>query len=249
MKLSLRQLDHFYEAGYIILRNVFSADEITEMKSAVNRLQHQVIGLEGEVVKNGSIFVVQQGLLERVVWTGAAEPVLLHLGRDLRLTSLASQVLGCEYANHLINQVHLKLPGGDFYRWHQDSTHRRYGTDEWEDVNGKGSYVQTVIAIDEATRENGPLMFIPATTYERGHLNLPYDKKGQTVSDKFNPADAVPALMQPGDAALFGPYTVHGSGTNRSNNPRRAFINGYAYPGANKRKYPGEGAGKLIKLV
>ncbi|MDO8511505.1 MAG: phytanoyl-CoA dioxygenase family protein [Nanoarchaeota archaeon] len=244
--LSAAQIDEFYQRGYVILRKIFSAEEIGEMESAIARLQHQALGLEGKVEKEGSEFVIQHGLLERVSWAGAAEPVLLRYGRDARLTSPAAQILESYHAHHLINQVHLKLPGGGFYRWHQDSGHRGYGTADWEDVNGKGSYVQTIIAVDEATKDNGPLMFIPYSC-KAGHLDLPYDKNKQTVSDKFNPADAVPALMQPGDVAFFGPYTIHGSEVNTSDKPRRVFINGFAYPGANRKKYPGRG--ELVRLV
>jgi len=50
------------------------------------------------------------------------------------------------------------------------------------------------------------------------------------------------------DVALFGSYTIHGSEVNNSNKPRMVFINGFAYPGANRRKYPGDGAGALVKL-
>jgi len=252
-KLSVQQLSEYDEQGYVILKNFFSAEEITEMKYAINRLQHQALGLdhkvEHKIEKNGSEFIIQNGLLERVVWAGAAEPSLLIYGRHRKLTYLAAQILESKYANHLINQVHLKLPGGGFYRWHQDSGHRGYGTDNWSDLNGKGSYVQTVTAIDEATMENGPLLIIPAACYGRGHLNLPYDKNKQTVSCKFDPADAVPVLMQPGDVALFGPYTIHGSETNNSDTSRRAFINGFAYPGANRKMYSGDGAGELVKLI
>lgn len=230
-----------------MLEDFFFEKEIREMSFAIRRLQHMAIGIEGEVLKNGSKFVAQDGLLERVVWAGAADSLLLHYGRDARLTSVVAEIMGSDYANHLINQIHLKLPGGGFYRWHQDSTHRGYGTTDWIDVNGQGSYVQTVTAIDEATAENGPLLFVPYSCRE-GHLYLPYDKDTQTVSDKFNPAEAVPLLMKPGDVAFFGPYTIHGSEVNNSDKARRVFINGFAYPDANKKVYPGEGAGELVKL-
>ncbi len=237
--LSKQQIDDFYNIGYIFLKDFFSTPEVAEMSEAINSLQEMAKDLEGEVMHKGSKFVIQDGLLERVVWAGAAEPSLLMYGRDPKLTSLAAQILDSMFAEHLINQVHFKLPGGGFYRWHQDSTHRGYGNNEyWCDANGKGSYVQTVTAIDEATSENGPLFVIPYSC-QKGHLSLPYDKNGQTVSDKFNPADAVPVLMKPGDIVAFGPYTIHGSEINNSDRPRRAFINGYAHLGANGKEYPG----------
>ena len=104
------------------------------------------------------------------------------------------------------------------------------------------------MAIDEVTLENGPMLFIPGSC-RNGHLDLPYDEGTPTVSPYFDPADAIPVLMQPGTVALFGPYVIHGSLPNESDKPRRVFINGFAYPGANSRAYPGEGSGVLINIL
>jgi hypothetical protein len=54
--------------------------------------------------------------------------------------------------------------------------------------------------------------------------------------------------MRAGSVLVFGPFTVHRSLPNRSRTPRRIFINGYAYPGANARVYPGDGAGRTLTL-
>jgi hypothetical protein len=43
----------------------------------------------------------------------------------------------------------------------------------------------------------------------------------------FSASDAVELELEPGDLALWSPYLVHGSGTNRSNHKRRFYINGY----------------------
>jgi hypothetical protein len=40
-------------------------------------------------------------------------------------------------------------------------------------------------------------------------------------------ADAVDLILEPGDLALWSPYLVHSSGTNRSSHKRRFYINGY----------------------
>jgi ectoine hydroxylase-related dioxygenase (phytanoyl-CoA dioxygenase family) len=57
---------------------------------------------------------------------------------------------------------------------------------------------------------------------------------------------AVTLTMEPGDALFFGPYVFHASEPNRGRSPRRALINGYASPGANRRVYPGRGSGRLL---
>ncbi len=255
--LSENQINEFYDIGYLIVENVFTSDEISEIMQALDRLESTALSLDqGMIMHNGSQFVIDkrfegssmQTKIKRVVWCGAAESKLLEYGQDPRLTQMAGQIMGCNRLNHIINQVHFKLPEDNvFSPFHQDSRHRGYGTDSWKDINGKGSYVQMVMAIDEVTLDNGPMLFIP-NSCKNGHLDLPYNEEDETISQYFDAKDAVPAPMNPGSAALFGPYTIHGSQPNKSDKPRRVFINGFACPGANFRDYPGEGSGELIHI-
>jgi ectoine hydroxylase-related dioxygenase (phytanoyl-CoA dioxygenase family) len=201
---------------------------------------------ERKVEHRGSQFVFggarhSQQLL-RVVWAGGCEPAFLAAGRDLRLTSIVGQLLGSAEAHHLLNQLHAKYPhDGLEFEPHQDSEHRRYGTPEWRDVDGRGSYVQSVVAIDDSTPENGPLVFYPGSG-RRGHL----DPDG--VRRRYRNRPGVPALLAAGSAAFFGPYVVHRSAENRGILPRRIAINGFALPGANSRAYFGAGTGVPIDL-
>lgn len=214
--------------------------------------------------------------IHRIQWVGAAEPVFRRYGEDVRILQLASDILGATQMNHLVNQIHFKFPhDGIEFPWHQDSQYRRFGTDLWKDVNGKGSFVQIATAIDDMTPDNGPLQFIPYSC-QQGHLGL--DKLSNLeqellnrstnsgVQESYNPSTrlnmvyqvnedglrlfdpsrAVSMQMKAGDVVLFGPYTIHRSLPNESEHPRRIFINGYAYPGANTRVYEGDGAGRLL---
>ncbi|HXV77754.1 MAG TPA: phytanoyl-CoA dioxygenase family protein, partial [Candidatus Polarisedimenticolaceae bacterium] len=140
----------FYDEGLIVLRGVFRPDEVAEMRAAFDRLEQLAKRLDGTEIHHGSQFVVERSdhhplRIHRVVWCGGAEPVLGRYGEDPRLTGLASRLLGSRRIVQLINQAHFKLPGdGVAFPWHQDSRHRRYGEEAWADVNGRGSYVQTV---------------------------------------------------------------------------------------------------------
>jgi ectoine hydroxylase-related dioxygenase (phytanoyl-CoA dioxygenase family) len=64
-----------------------------------------------------------------------------------------------------------------------------------------------------------------------------------------DPGEAHAVTMAAGGVLLFGPYTFHRSRPNESDRARRVFINGFAYPGANARVYPGRGAGRLVKAA
>jgi len=248
--LSDAQIRDFFDVGFVLVHELFSTFEVARMRAAFARLEATARALREPGMVRGSQFVVDRreddatpARIHRVVWCGAAEPVLSEYGHDPRLVRIAAQLLGSSTMSQLINQAHFKFPGdGVEFPWHQDSKHRRYGTDEWRDVNGKGSYVQSAMALDAVTPESGPIEFIAS---RMGHLDIPADG---TLPKSVDASRAVAPLPRPGDVIFFGPYTIHRSLPNRSERPRRTFINGFAYPGANSRVYPGEGAGRTCEL-
>lgn len=243
--LTHKQIEDFYNSGYIVLRNVFNKNEIKKISQCFDRLQDLALQLKTTQEYLGSQFVVEGSRIDRIVWMGGAEPELLKYGEDPRILSPISQILKTKEFQQLICQGHYKLPGDTvMFDWHQDCQHRGYGGDDWTDIDGRGSYVQTLMAIDEITLENGPVLFVPTDT-RKGYLGL---DKHKNPLELFDVSTAVPVLMQPGDMAFFSPYSVHGSQPNNSKGPRRVFINGFAAPGANKRKYPGQGSGRTVKL-
>jgi ectoine hydroxylase-related dioxygenase (phytanoyl-CoA dioxygenase family) len=99
-----------------------------------------------------------------------------------------------------------------------------------------------VVAIDDTTPENGPLIFYPGTG-RRGHLD-----PAEVRSSFRGRPPGTPALLKAGSAAFFGPYVVHRSEENRGSAPRRIAINGFALPGANSRDYFGSGTGVPVPL-
>ena len=114
--------------------------------------------------------------------------------------------------------------------------------------------MQTLTAVDAATLLNGPVEFLRGS-HRGGHLRLPYREGAQTEDPRLEALRGqgrqCPALLAPGDVAVFGPYVVHGSQPNESDQPRRAFVNGFAFPGANRKLYPGHaaGAGETVNLL
>jgi ectoine hydroxylase-related dioxygenase (phytanoyl-CoA dioxygenase family) len=253
-ELSQAEIRQFYDDGYLVVEDLYSRDEVAELAAAAERLR--AVGRElaaglppgddaGEVKVEyaGSQFVVGANRrVLRIVWAGGCEPAFLEAGRDPRLTSIVGQLFGSDSAVHLLNQLHAKYPhDGLEFEPHQDSEHRRYGTPEWRDVDGRGSYIQSVVAIDDTTPENGPLIFYPRSG-RRGHLDP------ASVRRRFRNRPGVPALLKAGSAAFFGPYVVHRSAENQGDAPRRIAINGFALPGANARDYFGSGTGVPVRL-
>jgi ectoine hydroxylase-related dioxygenase (phytanoyl-CoA dioxygenase family) len=244
----------FFGPGFVVLRQVFSADEIAELRRAFDRLERHAAMVGETRLDGGAQFVIdsvngtpgQKRLrIHRIVWACALDPVLDRVGRDERLVHAAARLLRTRDVVQIVSQAHFKIPGdGIEFPWHQDSRHRRFGSTDWRDVNGFGSFVQTVLAIDDVDETNGPLEFLPGS-WRLGHV----DRAGgaQRVAAELQRAiEPVAIPMHAGDVVLFGPYALHRSLPNTSSRPRRAFLNGYAAPGANFRLYPGRAAGRVL---
>ena len=257
-QLSSAEIHDFFEVGWVTLPGLFSLDEVKRMRDAFDRLEQRAARLSETGDSHGAHFVLgqtaDQQIIKRVVWAGGCESELLQVGEDDRLLQPAAQLLGTTEVDQLLSQAHFKRPGdGVVFGWHQDIQHRDKGAGTWIDINGTGSFVQTLIVLDEMTPDSGPLMFIPGSA-AWGRVDFgdhDYDGVGSTLKrpPQFREQDAVTVLAQPGDTLLFGPYTAHASFENRSNAYRRVFINGYAAPGANHRRYPGTGSGRRLRVA
>jgi ectoine hydroxylase-related dioxygenase (phytanoyl-CoA dioxygenase family) len=213
------------------------------------RLERRARALEETALVSGSLFVMKRVdparlRIDRVVWCGGAEPILGRLGRSPKLVDVAAELLGSPDLDQLVNQAHIKNPGdGLEFRFHQDSYHRRYGTELFADLNGRGSFVQTLTAIDTMDPDNGGLFVVPGS-HRLGHIPT---LDGSLPDASFDAASAMPVTLAPGDVLLLSPFTIHGSGPNRGTTPRRLFINGFCSPGANRRVYPGAGTGLRLR--
>jgi len=254
--LTSKDKETFFNRGWIVKPQLFNAEEIQQMRACFEGLEAQAATMEETGLNSGSYFVLGkktgEQIIKRVVWAGGSQPFLLSIGADPRLTEIASELLDTPIIEQLLSQAHFKRPGdGVTFGWHQDIHHRDKGQGTWRDINGRGSFVQTLIAVDDMTPNSGPLKFIPNSA-SWGNLMLKdsdYESANEHDSTlPFDPTTAVTIEAKAGDTLFFGPYTVHASFENTSESYRRVFINGYAYPGANNRVYPGEGACRKLTV-
>lgn len=256
--LTSDEIRTFHDVGWILKPALFDASEIAAMRDCFSDLERLAAELDGTGPHHGSHFVLGerdgQQVIKRVVWAGGSQPFLLEIGSDDRLTVPAAQLLGSADMDQLLSQAHFKRPNdGVIFGWHQDIQHRDKGGDTWRDVNGRGSFVQTLIAIDGMTPDSGPLHFIPGSS-GWGRVDFgdhDYDNPGYPAKrpPEFREENVVIIEAQPGDTLFFGPYTAHASFENTSADYRRVLINGYAYPGANRREYPGEGSCRRLSVA
>jgi len=276
MALSKEAKEQFFKEGFIVIKEFFTLEEVKEVKAIALSLSDKAEKLWESVKNNstsaesfevkavdkegayhidykGTRFVLSETSggkikINRIVWAGSAEPRLLKEVRQPKLLTIIAQLLGSTEADQLINQLHLKIPGDEVeFGPHQDVGNRRMFDPKWQDLNGQGSFVQSLIAIDPMTKNNGPIeIFESSPKYDIFLDKMTPEEKLETLKQFGEPRSLI---LNPGDLLLMGPYLIHQSGANDSNQSRILFINGFAFPGANKEKYPGNGSAEKIELV
>jgi len=227
----------YHRDGYAIVRAVFSPAEIAEIGAAVDQIHAEGIA-HGRSFRHGNLFynvVPAEGDspadVRMAQWMSYHQPVLNAVRTDPRMAAILRPLIGGDL-KQIINQLHWKTPGssGDF-AWHQDSRFRK-PDDAYRNL--ATSYIQTGLAIDPHTPESGAMRFVPAN-HTRGEVDLDRSTEvlGTAMDDMVLDSvglarDAIVDLvLDPGDLAIWNPYLVHASGRNRSDHPRRLYINGY----------------------
>ena len=241
--------DAYRRDGYAIVRGLFTPAEVADIAAAVDRVHAEGVA-HGRSFRHGNLFYnvspaatgagsADAPVVRMVQWPSYHQPVLDAVRRDPRFAAVLAPLIGGDL-KQIINQLHWKAPAptdapagaaGNDFAWHQDSRFRK--PDEAYRNLGD-AYVQTGLAIDPHDPASGGMRFVRGS-HTRGDLDLDLDADvlGRSMADDALTnaglsLDAVVELdLAPGDLALWNPYLVHGSGTNRAGHQRRFYINGY----------------------
>jgi hypothetical protein len=227
----------FWEKGYAVARGVFSPTEMKEMKAATDRVKQAGMGHGTQFRQGNLVFWVNDDPsigtnVRGMQWGSYLEPLLEQVRRDPRMLALVEPLIG-NNLRQIINQLHWKTPGSKTaIEFHADRRNRQPAA-AFRDV--ANSYVQTAIAVDPMTENNGALMVVPGS-HRKPFIEDPL-KGGNFGGDEsytnlgimgYKKEDLLPLYAQPGDVLLWHVDTIHGSGINRDPNMDRCiYINGY----------------------
>lgn len=213
--LTNEQLEQFDKDGFVIVRGLFDAEEMTILRETAKNdqaLAKQTRGLadgEGGVQKLSS-------------WNTAGDDVYGLVARSHRVVDAMEQLLRGE-VYHYHSKMSIKEPfTGGAWAWHQD-----YGY--WYN-NGClfPDMASCFIAVDPNTRENGCMQVLKGSQrmgrIEHGKFGDQTGADPERTSEAMKVMDLVYAEMEPGDALLFHCNTLHRSDQNKSANPRWSMI-------------------------
>lgn len=245
--------EEYWERGFVRIRGVFPAREVAELAGYFDEILARAEGLQA---------ITKQGLTEfRVVpiggkptlkfakWAAASHAGLNAFRTSPRLLEPVMRLLGPDLRS-ITNQMHYKNPGdGVSFQMHQDCTFRKPDA-AYRDLYG--GFLQTAIAVDPSTVENGCLQMIPYSHREKkallqgGYEGWESNEANRKALERLAPPEN--GLLDPGDVLIWNPFTIHGSQPNRSAKSRRVYINGFARASATDHGVDAAVAGRAVPL-
>ncbi|GGG75111.1 phytanoyl-CoA dioxygenase family protein [Paenibacillus radicis (ex Gao et al. 2016)] len=225
--LTEEQLQAFNTEGYLIVKGLFSPDQVAEIEEAFDKISQQAIPGYFEPELGGE----STDPLKRY-------PRVLHphrideTARKYMLHAPVLEVLGDLYGEEALaaqSMFYYKPPGSRGQALHQDNFYLKVEP---------GNCIAAWTAIDAADEENGGMLIVPKTnTYEIVCPDEADVKESFSAHYVKPPKEEkpVPAIMDKGDVLFFNGNLIHGSYRNKSKDRfRRAFICHYANESATK---------------
>ncbi|MFV2056711.1 MAG: phytanoyl-CoA dioxygenase family protein [Thiohalomonadales bacterium] len=225
------------EQGYVIVRNVFQESEIATIRKEFDRLKEEALQYKGVWRDQNVVYMVREhpekGYHVRFIhWAPYISPLLDQIRIDKRYLTICSPLISND-VKQIQSQTSWKTPGcaDTYYSFHQDYRFRRPDS-AFRNIGT--SNLNTMLAVDPHTKENGCLQVYPGS-HKMGPLDLPQDNSIMNMGYQqdvltaagIDASNLVDIELEPGDVALWYSYVIHGSGPNNSSSDRRGFLNSY----------------------
>jgi len=249
MRLTEAERQSWNDNGYVVREKAFDLDTIEELRVATEELCGTLAAEKrGRKFKVSTDYVFEPDQMNGIFvkWEPTDEPVIqglepfAHLhpsfsraGSHPGFTEPCADLLGLPVSDVALFTEKLNVKRARFggrYALHQDYPYWITETDNPEQL------VTVWVALDDSTVENGALEVLPGS-HKQGRVP---GKQGGTAFEKneidpdtFDTSNMITVEVPAGGAIFFGPFLVHRSAPNRSDNDRRAVL--YTYQKAGGR--------------
>jgi ectoine hydroxylase-related dioxygenase (phytanoyl-CoA dioxygenase family) len=227
------QIDFFHREGYLTLPAITTPEEVTSLCAIYDYLFSAKVGREkGDQLDLSSTDEDdQEPVLPQILNPSKYAPELVDTFFRANAEAIAIQLLGSETRFSGDHAIRKPPHSGVETPWHQDEAY-------WE-ADLEYSSLSIWIPLQEATLENGCMQFVPGSHQQEvlPHHSIGHDPRiiGLEVDDvDALTAGAVACPLPPGGATIHHSRTLHYTGPNYSNQPRRAYILAFGTP-AKKR--------------
>ena len=221
-KLSQSQLDAFNAAGYLVVKNFCSKEEIKKLYGTA---------VEDKAMANNALDLSDQSgkKTKLSLWFTPGNDVFGYLTRSEKMVTSVAQLLESDApVCHFHSKLMQKEPRvGGAWEWHQD-----YGYWYKNQFMFPNQLVSVMVALTDANKENGCLQVIKGS-HKLGRVNHGFsgEQVGADmvmVENCLKTMELVYSELEAGDALFFHSNLLHRSEANLSENPRWSVISCYS---------------------
>lgn len=223
LTLSQEDIEFYHANGYLHVKGVYSQDEVGRLNAELEEAAADWGILGGGWKSPGNDGKSKVLVMHRLEYYS---PAWDQARASKKMVDVAQDLLGPN-VEYIGSSTHTK-PGqhGGAFPMHQDSLFYGHATPD---------LLICMVHLDDTYEANGPISFIPRPVAELRHI--PHTKETDPENggpymdpDEFKLEDAVSVDCKAGDVVIFNIFTIHGSGRNNTDAPRRAVVFRYRDP-------------------
>ncbi len=232
--LTDEQVAAYHRYGYLSLPAIAGPEEVIALQGIYDELFRA-----GSEVADADRFELAgtggEELLPQIVNPHEYAPELLRTGAYDRACRFASQLLGEGAAPAGTHAIRKPARHGAETPWHQDEAYWAPDQRHWA--------LSIWVPLQEATLANGCMQFLPGSHRDgvAPHRLITAEAHGLVLADQVDTSEAVVCELGPGGATIHDSQTIHYTGPNTSDQPRRALIMAFGHPAeprSNPRQFP-----------
>ena len=213
--ISEEQVSSFQEDGYIIVQDLFDAEEADILRAAARA--DQSFKDNAYDLKDG-----EGGKAQLVLWNSTGEDLWGAIARSERIVNSMETLLDDE-VYHYHSKMSIKQPRtGGAWSWHQDYGYWYQNGCLWPDMGS------AFIAVDPNTRANGCLQVLKGShklgRIEHGQYGDQTGANPERTAEAMKVMKTVYVELVPGDTLFFHSNLLHRSDQNTSEHPRWSLI-------------------------
>jgi hypothetical protein len=215
--LSKAQIDVYNECGFLVVKDLFSPDEVRKLKDyAIADIDPEQVMVKGDLGGNQT---------KLRMWNSAEDDLYGMFSRNQKLVDNVEAIFKETIYVYSAKMILKNAKEGGAWEWHQD-----YGY--WYNYGClMPTMMSCTIAVDKATRENGCLQVLRGSQ-KIGRINHDRINEQTVVNEEMLNAalerfELEYVEMEPGDVLFFDGNILHRSDSNNSDFNRWSYIVSY----------------------
>lgn len=230
LKLTPEQIEFFHREGYLALPAITTPEEVAQLCGIYDHLFEIKAGRDqGDHLDLTSHDddETQEPTLPQIMNPSKYAPALKDTQLRANAEAIAKQLFGEQTVFRFDHAIRKPAHTGSATPWHQDEAYSSPINDYNE--------VSIWIPLQEATRQNGCMWFVPGSHRSGIFPHHPIGNDPRVIGLEVDNPDAmskgaVACELPAGGATIHHCKTLHYTGPNVSAGPRRAYILGFGAP-------------------